>query len=246
MGYAISPLDINMSTYSWEVSDEGTSLIQPFSSIKGLGDAAVKQIMDNRPFDNIEDFLFNENIVYSKLNKKALDVLVRSEALKPLMDDRFTGLKHFWSAVAVDRPKNKKRFYKNIEEYSPEGDFTDEEMIEYKVSLTGVFPTHLVMTDSVREQLDKYGIPPLGEYDTEMGIAWFIPREIVKKKTKNNKDYWIVKVIDSTSTTTSVKCWGVKEQDTLHLNRPYMGKLDYDEQWGFSVRNMRKNFKLLA
>ncbi len=246
MGYEISPLHINMSTYSWEVSEDGKKLIQPFSSIKGLGDAAVKQIMDNRPFNNIEDFLFNEDIIYSKLNKKALDVLVRSEALNPLVDDRFTGLKHFWSAVAVDRAKNKKRFLKNVESYAPEGDFTDEEMIEYKVNLTGVFPTHLVMTDNVRQQLDKLDIPPLGDYDTEVGVAWFIPREIIKKKTKKNKDYWIVKVIDSTSTTTSIKCWGVKDEDTLHINRPYMARLDYDDQWGFSVRNIRRNFKLLA
>jgi DNA polymerase-3 subunit alpha len=246
LGFGIQPLNINMSTYNWEVSKSGKELIQPFSSIKGLGDAAVKQIMDNRPFETIEDFLFNENIVYSKLNKKALDVLIRSEALNPLIDNRFTGLKHFWSAVAVDRPKNKKRFYKNIEQYAPEGDFTDEEMIEYKVSLTGVFPTHLVMTEHVRGQLEELEIPPLGEYDKEVGVAWFIPREIIQKKTKNNKDYWIVKVIDSTSTTTAIKCWGIRKQDILHINRPYMAKLDYDEQWGFSIRNIRRSFKLLA
>ena len=76
--------------------------------------------------------MFNKDIVYSKLNKKALDVLIRSEALEVLMDDRFTGMKHFWSSVAIDRPKNKKRFHKNIELYAPEGDFTDEEKIEYK------------------------------------------------------------------------------------------------------------------
>ena len=246
MGYKIEPLHINRSTYSWEVSEDGHSLIQPFSSVKGLGDAAVKQILDNRPFDVIEDFLFNENIVYSKLNKKALDVLIRSEALNCLMDGRFTGLKHFWSAVAVDRPKNKKRFIKNIETYKPEGEFTDEEMIEYKVNLTGVFPTNLVMTDDVREKLDNHGIPPLGEYDKDLGLVWFIPREIVKRKTKNGKDFWILKVIDSTSTVTSIKCWGVKKEDTLHLNRPYMAKLDYDEQWGFSVRNIRRSFRLLS
>ena len=53
--------------------------------------------MDNRPFNTIEEFLFHEDIVYSKLHKKALDVLIRSEALNSLVDDRFTGLKHFWS-----------------------------------------------------------------------------------------------------------------------------------------------------
>ena len=48
---------------------------------------------------------FHPDVVYSKFNKKALDVLVRSGAMDGLIDDRFAGRKHFWSAVAVDRPK---------------------------------------------------------------------------------------------------------------------------------------------
>jgi hypothetical protein len=35
-----------------------------------------------------------------------------------LVDDRFTGRKHFWSAAVVDRPKNKKKFAENIEAYA--------------------------------------------------------------------------------------------------------------------------------
>jgi DNA polymerase III alpha subunit len=245
MGFEIRPLDINLSTKNWTIGDDG-ALIQPFSSVKGLGDAAIDQILNFRPFETIEDFLFHDRIVYSKLNKKTLDVLVRSEALNPLMDDRFTGLRHFWSAVAVDRAKTKKRFNENIEKYAPEGHFTDQETIEYQVSLTGMFPIHLVMSDEVMKQLDDNMIPPLGDFMPEVPVAWFIPREIIPRKTKNGKIYWIVKVIDSTSTPNAIKCWGVRDNDHVELNKPYMAKLDFHDQWGFSTRSLRHNFKLLA
>ena len=246
MGFEIAPIDINLSDRDWQIADDGR-LVQPFSSVKGLGDAAIDQILNNRPFENIEHFLFNEDVVYSKLNKKALDVLVRSQALNSLMDERFSGRKHFWSAVAVDRAKTKKKFGENIELYAPEGDFTDEEMIEYQVDLTGIFPFELVITGDVLDKLDAHGIPPLGDFDPDLLVSWFIPREVIEKKTKNGKDYWIVKVIDSTSTINSIKCWGVRKGvDKIHLNRPYMAKLDYSEQWGFSSRSVRHNFRLLA
>ena len=245
MGFEIKKIDINLSDRDWTI--DGGKLVQPFSSIKGLGDAAIDQILNNRPFNTIEEFLFNENVVYSKLNKKALDVLVRSQALNCLVDDRFSGLKHFWSATAVDRPKTKKKFHENIELYRPEGDFTVEEVIQYQVDLTGTFPFELVLDENVMEKLDSCGCPPLGDFDPDLGIAWFIPREIIEKKTKNGKDYWIVKVIDSTSSTASIKCWGIKKGvDNLFINRPYMAKLDYSEQWGFSTRSLRHNFRVLS
>ena len=40
-----------------------------------------------------------------------------------LIDDRFTGRKHFWCAAVVDRPKTKKKFHGNVEIYRGEGDF---------------------------------------------------------------------------------------------------------------------------
>jgi DNA polymerase-3 subunit alpha len=246
-GFNIEPLNINTSGNVWEISEDGKTLIQPLTSIKGLGDKAIEQIIQNRPFSKIEDFLFNENIVYSKLNKKALDVLVRSQALSPLMDERFAGLKHYWSAVAVDRPRKEKNLNENIATYAPEGDFSEEEKIQYLVDLTGVFPMSLVMNEATREKLRQLYVPPISEYDKDLQVVWFIPREVIKKKTKNGKDYYIVKTIDSNSEQSNIKCWGVRpEKDRVHVNRPYMAKLDYDPQWGFSTRRMRSDFKLLG
>ena len=94
-GFKIQPVDINYSGRTWGILNEDT-LVQPLSAIKGLGDKAIDQILEHRPFKTVDDFLFHDKITYSKLNKKALDVLCRSGAMDSLIDDRFTGAKHFW------------------------------------------------------------------------------------------------------------------------------------------------------
>jgi len=246
-GFKIAPLHINKSGTVWEISDDGKTMIQPLTSIKGLGMAAIDQILANRPLNSAEELLFNEGITYSKLNKKSLDALCRGGALDDIIDDRFTGRKHFWSACIVDRPKNPKRFSENLELYRPEGDFSESEIIQFKTELTGVFPINLVIPPATVQRLQEKFIPPISEFDPELCVCWFIPRKIIPRKTKNGKNYWIVEVIDSNNELTKIRCWGIKpEKDRIHLNRPYMAKLKYDENWGFSTYAVGKTFRLLG
>jgi DNA polymerase III alpha subunit len=246
-GFKIAPLDINKSGTVWEISDDGKTLIQPLTSIKGLGMSAIDQILEHRPFKNAEDLLFREGVSYSKFNKKALDALTRGGAVDEIMDDRFTGRKHFWSACVVERPKNLKKLLENIETYRPEGDFSEAEIIQFKTELTGVFPINLVIKTETVQKLQEKFIPPISEFDVDLEVCWFIPRKITPKKTKNGKLYWIVETIDSNNELTKIRCWGVKpEKDTIFLNRPYMAKLRYDEQWGFSTYAIGKTFRLLG
>jgi len=246
-GLSIAPVDVNVSTGQWEISDDGNSLIQPLSSVKGMGDKAIEQLLNARPFNTIEELLFNDNILYSKLNKRALDVLCRSGALDGLVDSRFSGRKHFWSACIVDRPKTKKKFETNIEEYRDERDFTTSEIIEYRGTLTGIFPFDLVLERALLSTLQTRNIPELGNLGDKSGVAWFIPREIVPKKTAKGRDYLILKVIDTTCKLTTLKCWGYDpKKDVVYHNRPYMARLDYDDKWGYSMRNVAKGLRLLG
>jgi DNA polymerase-3 subunit alpha len=247
-GFSIKSLDVNKSGVVWEVFNEQPStLVQPLSSIKGLGDTAIAEIMNNRPFTDIENLLFNDNVKYNKLNKRGLDALCRSGALNCLMDSRFTGQKHFWSAVAVDRPKTKKKFLENIELYKPEGDFSDEEKIEHMTALTGVYPLSLVITPDILKKLNEKNIKPLGQLaeDNVGGLCWFVPRSKEIKKTKNDKTYWIASVTDNTNTLTTVKVWGIQHTDVLHMNRPYLANVAKDN-FGYSIRNLKGSVKLLA
>ena len=249
LGFEITNLNVNTSGRVWEISEDGKALIPPLTSIKGLGDKAIDQVFVGRPYNNIEEFLFHPDVTYSKLNKKSVDVLVRSGTLNTLMDDRFTGAKHFWSAVAVDRPKRLKNLLENIAEYAPEGDFTEEEKIQSFIDLTGQFPIIRVMGEELLQKLkDKY-LNPISEYDKALGgVVWCIPRKVVERKTKTGKVYWIVEVTDSNSVMAKIRVWGVDKQmgDTLKINKPYLIKPAYHSKWGFSTRGrVNKTWRLL-
>ena len=247
MGFGIERLNINTSGLTWEISEDGKTLIQPLTSVKGIGEAAIKEIINYRPFNTIEEFLFHDRMSYSKVNKKTLDVLVRSQTLNSLMDDRFSGMKHFWTAVASERPRKEKNLLENIEKYVTEGDFTPEEKLQHLIDLTGLFPFDLVMSDEIKVRLEEKFVPPISEFDPDLGLAWFIPRKVIPKKTKFGKDWWLVEVIDDNSTVTAIKCWGVKPgTDVIHLNRPYIARLECDPVWGFSTRSVRHTFRLLG
>lgn len=246
-GFDIMPLNINTSSKAWDILDN-TTLVAPLTTIKGLGEKAIEQVLANRPFANVEELLFNENIVYSKFNKKAIDVLIRAGAMADLIDDRFSGDKHFWSVICVDKPRSHKKLIENIELYRPEGSFEEEETIEFITTLTGMFPFNLVLTHDVRSRLEDLCIPPISEYDPDLMVCWLIPREVIKKKTKNGKDYYLVEAIDSNSKMTRIRCWGVDlEKDIIHVNRPYLIRPKYSSDWGFSTRGIiNKAWKLLG
>ena len=205
----------------------------------------MDQILEHRPFNSIEDLLFNEEISYSKLNKKCLDVLVRSGACDTIVDDRFKHCRHLWLSVVNNRPKNKKKLEENIKSNTAEPDFSEEEKIENVVSLTGIFPFDLVLDKKVRERLEQAKVPPIADYDKDLQLSWFIPREIIPKKTRNGKTFWILNVIDDTCQTTKIMCWNIWGDTRVFLNRPYIAKLEHSEQWGFSTRKVG-GFKLIG
>ena len=100
-----------------------------------------------------------------------------------------------------------------------------------------MFPFKLVVPHEVEQGLRKNCIPPISEFDEDLMIGWLIPREIIKRKTKTGKPYFIVVAIDSNSETTKVRCWGVDpELDKLQINRPYLLRPKYNDSWGFSTR----------
>jgi len=106
---------------------------------------------------------------------------------------------------------------------------------------------HLVMTPELMEKLESKCIPRVSDYDPELQLVWFVPRKIIPKKTKNGKDYWILEVIDDSSNMTRIRCWGIKPaRDILLTNHPYVARLEHSQDWGFSTRSIRHNFRMLS
>lgn len=239
-GYEIVPADINTSGLSW--MPNGKKLLQPLSSIKGLGDKALEQVFANRPFTSIENFLFNENILYNKLNKKGIDVLCRSGALSSLKDERFVNDKHFWvSIVGLDKPKNEKALAQNIEAFKDEQDFSLIEKIQNIVELTGLFPLDKIVKKETLDKLSQKNIPSISALDKDGegdgGVCWFVISGWEVKETKTKKKYAILSVIDNGGKITKIKCWSTSGLENLANYRPYLCKVKQDT-WGFSIRSL--------
>ena len=105
----------------------------------------------------------------------------------------------------------------------------------------------MVIDGQLLSRLERKRIRPLGAWSkADSGFVWFIPRELVVKKTAKGRSYLILNVIDTTSTLTKIKCWGYNEAtDVVYLNRPYMAKVEYSDTWGFSLKNISRNMRLL-
>ena len=106
----------------------------------------------------------------------------------------------------------------------------------------------MVLNNGVMKSLNEKMIPALSEFDPDLMVAWFILRNVISRKTKNGKEYWILECIDNAGGTNSIRCWGVRPDDKrrIHLNRIYMARLDHSQQWGFSTRSIRHNFRMLG
>jgi DNA polymerase-3 subunit alpha len=246
-GYEIKGLDINTSGVRWEVVDD--QLISPLTTIKGLGHAAIEEILLKRPFSSPEDLLFDKGVIARKVNKKSLDALCRAGAMEDLMDDRFFGSKHFWSAVVVDKPKNKKKLGENIKKYKDEGSFSKAEQITNLSTLTGIYPINMVVPIKAYKFFELQGITPLSEYDKELGKGWCIPTSVTTRKTKGGKHYYQVKAIDSNMKEMRINCWGVDpSRDFIYPHRLYVLEWpQYSDAWGFSTRGgLSRNWKLLG
>lgn len=248
MGFDIEKADINSSTGIWELSKTKENVIvQSLASIKGLGDKAITEIVNNRPYKTVEDLIFNPNIDYSKFNKKHLGLFVLSRVLDSLMDERFKNLNHFYLSLCDPRPATPEHLRQNIEMYSGVKDFTTEEKIAFLIDFTGIFPLKQVISDRLLEQLRRRGCPPISRYDEKLGLSWGIVRDLESRKTAKGKLYYVATLVDDNYATTKVKCWGVSPRDALFLNRPYIVKTKYDQTWGHSTSGkLAFNWKLVG
>ncbi len=85
LGYQIVPIDINHAGFGWTVLP-GKKLMPSMSSCKGVGASAVEEIMQNRPYNTIEELLWDDEFQWrhSKFNKRALEALIKIGAFSSM------------------------------------------------------------------------------------------------------------------------------------------------------------------
>ena len=83
-GVDITPPDINRSTYTFSPDVETNTIRYGLSGITRIGEDLVKQIIANRPYSDLSDFLSK-----NKLTKPQVVNLIKSGAFDSICEDRY-------------------------------------------------------------------------------------------------------------------------------------------------------------
>lgn len=111
MGIPVDSPDINRSDSIFDAIDG--RIIFGLKGIKGMGDAAAKAIVEEReangPYKSFIDFM--ERINQKEVNKKAIDVLIRTGAFDKLGQNRATLISNFNRVIEYEDKKNASKEY---------------------------------------------------------------------------------------------------------------------------------------
>ena len=223
-------------------------LVPAFSSCKGIGDAAVDEIFANRPYDNVEEFLWNEDGTWrhSKLNKRAVSVLIQLRAFETMnWEDKFTSYKHFhdividnWDKIRKstkrepDRGKN--HFRSVLLESESVSEWTMQEIAQNSLDLIGTINTESIMQPELLEKLKQKDISSIDDFKGE-NIYWAMITGFVSKKTRNKKPYLILSCLGTTGKTHRVFCWNTPENPELKNYNIFAVQLQSGD-YGYSTR----------
>jgi len=270
-GYEIAAIDINHSEAEWEYSDVLKAFVPPLTSLKGVGDKAVEEVFENRPYKNLSDLFYNEvgEWRHSKLNKTAFSSLAKMEAFKSLQefqDDVLDNHKQMYDLILDNYNLLKKGRYgmtktavkralKNDEEIVP---IVDELIAKYKVvsdwsrnekiknyfELSNDASDDLLFPPRLLNKLKQKEISSVFDIPSgDRGIGWFTVTEVIRKTTKNGKAFMRWKCVDSDNRSGWLRVWGSLDGEVEFST--WLADVKNDAGWGMST-NLGKLKKINA
>lgn len=262
LGYKFAPFDVNFSGDEWVYSEEIQAFVPPLGSVKGIGDNAMKEILKNRPYQSLDDFLFNPDGTWrpSKMNKTCITALCKIEALNSLKEFKEGIVNNHRQVLMILTDENNYELLKKgrrdnsrntlkrlqetgaqhrdtldvlIEKYSEELDWNRGEKIASFVDLTSASPADLLFPDEIMEQIKNKGVKSALEIPSGgADIAWFCVTEATEKKTKNGKSFTRLKILDRDNRVGMMRVWGRK--DPIEPYTLWLAEVKHDE-WGYSA-----------
>lgn len=234
LGYKVGKPDINLSEKGYQVID--STLIPSFSSVKGIGAGAVKEIMDNRPYRSIQDLLFDRtgNWRHSKLNKTALSALIKLEALDSMnligQDSgqvaNYRQLHHIVvdQGDVIKRGTQKKRkthqedLYDALVEAKKLSDWSTAEKVQFTKELLGSADLGLLVSDELRAFFNSEGMSCIDSREFADQVVWAVVRSASSATTKTGKPYLKLTLTGASGTDYKVFCWNYRpDKDQIFL-----------------------------
>jgi len=268
MGYNFIPADINLSGDEWVYSEEAQSFVPPLGSVKGIGDTAMNEILECRPYKSIEDILYNPDGSWrpSKINKTCITALCKIEALSSLTDftegkvnnhkqvlDAITSDNNYlllkkgkydMSRAAVKRRNEtgeqpKNIFQELINAHDYVADWSRAEKIANYIDLTSSSPGYLIFPDAMMKKLKKLNVKSALEIEEgKTEIAWFCITSVSEKKTKAGKTFLKMNIMDSESRIGSMRVWGKMSASLIDPYTIWIAEVKKDE-WGYSAQSWK-------
>ena len=158
MGIRIQTPDINVSGKDFTPITEDDTILYGLGSIKGVGEAAVEELIKLRPFTSLNDIL--ERVPKKAVNKRVGISLIKSGALKGFNSNRNELINNFY-----DLRKDK-------DDRLEETEYNDSTCMSYEIATLGApitfkpwweevqenSPVNIVGTiTNIREKIDKNG-----------------------------------------------------------------------------------------
>lgn len=199
-GYKVLPVDINRSEFNHVI--EGTGIRLAFTSVLGVGPAAIKKIVQNQPYDSFVDYLQKTGG-----NKTATLPLIKVGAFHDLEENVAYLEKVFdvWSSnPKIRTKKNIEELQKIMVEFGNVPNHPVQKIIEYENELLGFnlrgSPFELLGRDRKLAELEKLGlVMDYGDFvesDVEMTVIPVILKDYKERAQSRGGMMAFMKFID--------------------------------------------------
>ena len=257
MGYKIVPIDVNHAEKTWTIL-EGKKFMPSFLTCKGIGTSAIDEILQNRPYNNIDEFLWNENgkWKHSKFNKRALEALIGIKAFGSMdvvgSGKVFESYRQMHSVLIdsnndikkwtkKDPERGRRNFKEAVMETSGCGEWTRREVAERSTKYLGSFNAALLIPQEVIDKFENMNIRSLDEYSGK-DLYWFLVADSVPKLTKNGRPYLIVTGTGLAGARHRMFCWSWDGKTELSQYSLCVAEINNND---FGYQTSMKKLKIL-
>jgi len=225
LGYTIASIDINYAEAGWTVLPGKKKFMPSFTTCKGVGNSAVEEILENRPYASFEEILWKDDGSWrlKKFNRKAFESLVKIGAFESLdcvgEGKLFNSYNHMYE-VAIENmdalkksPKKdphmgRKTFYELIRALAPIVEpWTRLENAKNNIEVFGTLDVLSMIDPLVLQRLEEKSVRPIDDWE-EKDIYWFCIQKQTPKKTKTGKNYLMIEAIGPSSKAVRMMAWG--------------------------------------
>lgn len=261
-GYKMGKPDILISADSWKI--ENGTIYPSLSSIKGIGAAAVEELLTLREQNNFVDFYdflwFDEEKQYkngktkvtkkwrwSKFNKRAFDALIKCEAFDSFEmvgpEKLFESYRQFYDFFMGNYDKIKKgkiEMFDSISEYKSD-EWTKEQKILFQQELMGSYDKSLLFDDGTLDFFRDNDILPLSDLGNTARWHWFVVKDVSKATTAGGKPFLKLKISDLDDKAMNFNYFGPTSLSEIRKGSVHLCTLYVNGQW----INCPKNQKIL-